>query len=107
MAPVGVLFNDEHSLAKVDVPIRLYRAEKDKVLLYPFHAEAIRKKLSKKLEYVVVTNAGHYSFISPIPDSIKDKVGAVAIDPTGFNRSEFHKKMNEEIADFFSKSLKQ
>ena len=105
MAPVGVLFNDELSLSEVNVPIRLYRAEKDEVLRYPYHAEAIRENLTKRPEYVVVKNAGHYSFISPFPDSIKDEVGEVAIDPKGFNRTDFHEKMNQEIAEFFSRSL--
>ncbi len=105
MTPVGVLFNEELSLSEVHVPIRIYRAEKDKVLLYPFHAEAVRKKLSKNPEYIVVKNAGHYSFISPFPESLKDRVGEVAMDPKGFNRIDFHKKMNGEIAEFFFKSL--
>lgn len=107
MAPVGVLFNKELSLSEVNVPIRIYRAEKDKVLLYPFHAEAVRKKLSNKPEYIVVKNAGHYSFISPFPESIKDRVGEVAMDPNGFNRIDFHKKINEDIADFFLQFLLQ
>ncbi len=107
MAPLGVLFNDEHSLSKVNVPVRIYRAEKDEVLLYPYHAEAVRKKITKKPEYVVVKNAGHYSFIAPFPDGTEDEAGEVAIDPKGFNRTDFHKIMNQEIAEFFSKSLLQ
>ncbi len=105
MAPVGVLFNEELSLSEVNVPVRLYRAEKDKVLLYPFHAESVRKKLSNNPEYIIVKNAGHYSFISPFPESLKDRVGEIAMDPKGFNRIKFHKKMNGEIEEFFFKSL--
>lgn len=105
MAPVGVLFNDELSLSKVNIPIRIYRAEKDKVLLYPYHAEAVQKKLSKNTEYVVVKNAGHYSFISPFPDILKTEIGEVAVDPEGFIRTDFHEKMNQEIYKFFSNSI--
>ncbi|MCP4119068.1 MAG: prolyl oligopeptidase family serine peptidase [Desulfobacteraceae bacterium] len=105
LAPVGVLFNDEHSLARVNVPVRIYRAEKDEVLRYPYHAEVISKKLPEEPEYVLVRNAGHYSFISPFPDSMKEDVGDAAMDPEGFNRGDFHEKMNREIAAFFSTSF--
>jgi hypothetical protein len=48
LAPVGALFNGKESLTKVNVPIRIYRAEKDQVLSYPYHAEAITQKTSPK-----------------------------------------------------------
>jgi predicted dienelactone hydrolase len=105
MAPVGVLFNDDQSLVKVNVPIRIYRAEKDDILRYPYHASFLQKKLLIESEYVVVKNAGHYSFITPIPDQMKNKVGKVANDPNGFDRVQFHTTMNQEIADFLSSSL--
>ncbi len=78
MAPVGVLFNDDRSLLNVNVPLRIYRAEKDSVLRYPYHAEFLQNKLFIKPEYIVVKNAGHYVFITPIPDPMKNKVGKVA-----------------------------
>ncbi|MBU1341139.1 MAG: hypothetical protein KKE44_23405 [Proteobacteria bacterium] len=105
MAPVGVLFDDDQSLVKVNIPIRIYRAEKDDILRYPYHAEFLQKKLLIESEYIVVKNAGHYSFITPIPDRMKDKVGKVANDPNGFDRVQFHEAMNKEIADFLSRLL--
>lgn len=106
LAPVGVLFKDEQSLSKVKVPIRIYRAENDKVLRYPYHAESIKQKLSIIPEYIIVKNAGHYSFLSPFSDSIKNEVGAPAEDPQGFDRIQFHKNMNEEISVFLTNSLR-
>ena len=106
LAPLGVLFKDEQSLMNIKAPILMYRAEKDDILRYPYHAESIKRKLKIKPEYIVVNNAGHYSFLSPFPENIRKRVGIVAKDPKGFDRIEFHLKMNQEIFKFFSKSLK-
>ena len=106
LAPLGVLFKDKESLSRVNVPILIYRAEKDEVLRYPYHAESIRKKLSITPEYIIVKNAGHYSFLSAFPNSITSEIGAPAKDPEGFDRIQFHKNMNEEIAVFLTKSLR-
>ncbi len=105
MAPVGVLFTDRQSLSNVKVPVRIYRAEKDEVLHYPYHAEFIRENLPISPDYIVVKNAGHHSFISPIPDYMKSQVGNIGIDPKGFNRWDFHVRMNQEIANFLSRTL--
>lgn len=105
LAPVGVLFKDKQSLSNVQVPIRIYRAEKDNVLRYPYHAESIRQKLPKKPEFIVVQNAGHYSFLSLFPENFKQKGGVVTKDPNGFNRANFHNSMNHEIFEFLSKSI--
>ena len=106
LAPLGVLFKDKKSLSKVKAPIRIYRAEEDEVLRYPYHAESIRQKLTIIPEYTIVKNSGHYSFLSPFPNSIKNEIGVPAKDPEGFDRIQFHKKMNEEIVVFLSKSLR-
>ena len=106
LAPLGVLFKDKQSLSNVKVPLRIYRAEKDDVLRYPYHAESIKQKLNIGPEYVIVKNAGHYSFLSPFPDSMKQRGGVVTKDPNGFDRTKFHSIMNQEIFEFLSKSLR-
>jgi predicted dienelactone hydrolase len=103
LAPLGVLFDTPASLSEVTVPIRIYRAEKDQVIRYPFHAESIRRKLPVKAEYIVVKNAGHFSFLTPLPDKIRQRVGLLGKDPAGFDRVVFHRRMNREIADFLQR----
>ncbi len=105
LAPVGVLFKDQQSLSEVNVPLRIYRGGKDKVLQYPHHAESIRQKLVEKPQFVSVKNAGHYSFMAPIQENMKDKIGPIGKDPQGFNRQKFHAVMNREIVQFMSESL--
>lgn len=51
-------------------------------------------------EHRVFDNAGHYSFLSPFPDALKNRVGPAAQDPEGFDRVAFHKQINLEITEF-------
>ena len=105
MAPVGALFEAD-DLATVHVPVRLYIAERDDILLPKFHAEHVRKSLGTRPEYVLVKNAGHFSFIAPFPKALQQIVGPAAKDPEGFDRASLHQRMNEEIANFLSRALR-
>ena len=105
MAPVGALF-DELSFERVTIPVRIYCADRDTLLPCRYHAEKIYKSLSREAEYVVLPNAGHFSFIAPFPESIKGQVGEAAQDPDGFNRAAMHAKLNPDILDFFDRKLK-
>lgn len=71
MAPVGALFRDTKSLSMVTVPVLIFRAGKDDVPRYPYHADSIRRKLPMQPRYIVVENAGHYSFLSPFLEGRK------------------------------------
>lgn len=105
LAPVGALFNHTHSLTNVNVPIKIYRSEKDSVLRYPYHAELIKSRLPRPPEFTVVQNSGHYSYISPPPKSIKGRHSEIAKDPEKFDRKHFIDKLNVEILEFLDKSL--
>jgi predicted dienelactone hydrolase len=105
MAPVGALF-DASSFEGVNLPVRIYCADRDTLLPCRTHAEKIYKSLSREAEYVVLQNANHYSFIAPFPESIKGRVGEAAQDPDGFDRAALHAKLNPDILDFFDRKLK-
>lgn len=107
LAPVGVLFSGTDNLNKVNAPLLIYRAEYDRQLNYPFHAELISRALPRqdKLVYRVLKNANHFSFISPFPESIADEIGLPARDEPGFNRQESHHKMNIDILNFLNQTL--
>lgn len=102
MAPVGILFKSKESLAQVNVPALLLRAEKDDELTEPNHAEIIASNYKDKaaMTYRTVKNAGHYSFITPFPEALKSEIGVVAEDPEGFNREAFHDALGLEIVRY-------
>ncbi|WP_207262118.1 alpha/beta fold hydrolase [Desulfovibrio sp. Huiquan2017] len=105
LAPQGVIFNGAGSLSGVSVPVLLFQAGKDDVLRHPYNAEFIRENLPSPPQFVVVPDAGHFSFIAPFPEDRKAAVGAPASDPEGFDRARFHERMNKAIAVFLDRSL--
>lgn len=107
MAPFGVLFKSKDALNDINIPVLLLRAGNDKVLTEPYHSEVIAENLKNSglLTYHTEPNAGHYSFITPFPESMKKNLGAVAQDPEGFNRREFDKKVCRDIIQFLTSAL--
>ena len=102
MAPVGVMFKSSDALAHVEVPVLLMRAERDDVLTEPYHSDIIAMNLKSKerLTYRTIPNAGHHSFITPLPESIRGELGVIAEDPQGFDRDAFHNALGADIANY-------
>ncbi len=107
MAPLGLLFQGEQSLSDVKIPVLLYKAEKDAVLAEPYNSDLIANKLKRhgNLTYKSIPNAGHFSFITPLPNAIKNQSGIVAEDPEGFYRMRFHQKLSKDITAYLTNIL--
>lgn len=105
MAPaLGYVF-DKAGLAKVDVPVRLYRPTADEVLAHPWNAERIAQMLPKPPEYQLVQGAGHYVFLPPCPMLLALRIPAICKDPKGVDRAAFHARLNAEMIEFFRRAL--
>lgn len=105
MAPgFGFLF-DRAGLADVDVPVRLYRAENDQVLRQPWHAQRIADNLPRPPEYEVIKGAGHYVFLAPCAPEIASRNTILCLDPPGVDRAAIHRQLNDEMVDFFRRTL--
>lgn len=104
-APGTAWFLPEKSLDRVRLPILLFTAEKDE---YTAGQEQILldglPDLSR-LRHRIIKNAGHFSFLSPFPDSVKDRVGPVAHDPEGFDREQFQKELSRDVLEFLHEEL--
>lgn len=95
MAASTDFYRAEGSLAEITVPILVYHAEQD--TLAPFdNVQRILDQVPDKGKVTVqrVENAGHLSFLSPLPGSIP------AQDPEGFDRVAFHKRLTGEVVAF-------
>ncbi|MFX3634295.1 MAG: alpha/beta hydrolase family protein [Candidatus Pristimantibacillus sp.] len=101
LAPASVCFRAEGALRAVNLPILMLDAEKDPYTP-PFHAQMILGGAAdpKKIQYRTVENAGHYSFLSPFPESMKTPAFLPSQDPPGFDREHFHKTLIADILDF-------
>jgi predicted dienelactone hydrolase len=105
MAPaLGYVF-DRAGLAKVEVPVRLYRPTADEVLVHPWNAERIAQMLPKPPEYQLVEGAGHYVFLPPCPAILAARVPEICQDPPGIDRAAFHTRLNTEMIEFFRRTL--
>ncbi len=107
MAPVGILFQSKDALDNVNIPILMFRAEKDSELTEPYQSEIIAKNYVNKalLTYCTVPNAGHYSFITPFPEAMRDELGVIAQDPDGFDRKAFQQKLSADMLTFFERAF--
>lgn len=103
MDPVGALFGDG-ALSRVTVPVRLYEAEKGDES-GALQVARVRGLLPRPPEYDLVPGAGHYAFLTPVPASAAARFGATVQDPPGFDRAGFHARLNDEVLDYFRRTL--
>jgi predicted dienelactone hydrolase len=105
MAPaLGFVF-DKAGLAKVEVPVRLYRPTADEILAHPWNAERIAQMLPKPPEYSLIEGAGHYAFLGPCPPLLATRIPEICKDPRGIDRAAIHARVNAEMIDFFRRTL--
>lgn len=95
-----------NSLDRVDIPILMLTAEHDPVTP-AWNAEVVLASVPdrSRVTHRQVENAGHFSFLSPFPESMRGPHFPPSTDPTGFDRDEFHKHLPEEIRGFLDKKL--
>jgi predicted dienelactone hydrolase len=72
-----------------------------------WNAETVLKSIGDKslITFKRIENAGHFSFLSPFPESMKNLKFLPSTDPEGFNREEFHIQLPKEILTFLNKKL--
>ena len=102
-----IWFKDKGALSRVDIPILMIVAEKDQ-FTQPFHAQIVLEGVTdnSKVEYRIIENAGHFSFLSQFPKFMITPEFFLAQDPVGFDREKFHNELNIEILDFLMKYVK-
>jgi predicted dienelactone hydrolase len=99
-------FTGDRSLENVRIPMLLFNAEKDDYI-----SDSQTKlffeiaKANPLINCQIVENAGHFSFLSPFPATIKDKVGLAAKDPNSFDREKFHMQLPKDILEFLNNKL--
>ncbi|ALL15348.1 dienelactone hydrolase [Caulobacter henricii] len=93
------------SLASITLPVQLWRAENDEILVDPFHATAILHALPVKPDYRVVQGAGHYDFLTPCPPGMARELPHLCTSAPGFDRAAFHLSFNRAVAAFFTANL--
>ncbi len=109
LAPATFWFAKPGSLKDVNIPILLFSAEHDAPLPPNWHqtySKVVLDQVKEKyIDFRYIENSGHFSFLSPFPEVLKTPGFLPATDPEGFDRPEFHKKLNVEILSFLKRVL--
>ncbi len=101
LAPATAFFTPKGSLDNVTVPILLLAAEKDQITPKE-HSELVLNQVLDKtmVHFEIIENAGHFSFLSPFPKSMRSPKFLPSTDPKGFDRESFHSSLNKKILTF-------
>ena len=108
LAPATAFFTPRGSLSNVTVPILLLSAEKDQITPKE-HAELVLDQVpdTTKIHSEIVENAGHFSFLSPFPESMRNPQFLPSTDPKGFDRENFHNILNKKLLTFLGGTIEQ
>lgn len=95
-----------NNLNKVTIPIFMLTAEHDPITPF-WNAEIVLNGIADKsqLLFHIVENAGHFSFLSPFPEAMKNPNFLPSTDPVGFDRDKFHSQLPVSILNFLNKKL--
>ncbi|MGV1760017.1 alpha/beta hydrolase family protein [Rhizobium sp. A22-96] len=104
-APAFGFTFDRAGLASVSVPVLLWRAADDRRQPNPWYEEHIRDALPLVAEYHVEARAGHYAFLPPCSAHMLKSLPQICVDAPGFDRADFHKRLNAELIRFFQAGL--
>lgn len=93
------------SLASINVPVQLWASEYggDGVALR--YVATIHEALRTQQDYRIVSNAGHFAFLTPCPAEMSARVPDICSDAPGFDRRAFHKLFNAAVVDFLRTTL--
>jgi predicted dienelactone hydrolase len=109
MAPAAGYYFPDKALDKVNIPILLLTAEHDRFTPKKWTADVIINGVpdQSKVTFRTIPNAGHFSFISPFPSTMKSQNFLPSTDPEGFDREEFHRQLPTDILDFLNDKLNE
>jgi predicted dienelactone hydrolase len=95
-----------NGLDNVTIPIFMLTAEHD-TITPAWNAETVLKGIPDKslVTFRQIVNAGHFSFLSPFPESMRNRKFPPSTDPEGFEREKFHIKLPKEILAYLNKEL--
>jgi len=90
-------------LSGVSVPVELWVASNDEIAR---DATLVRSLLPSPVEYHLVSNAGHFSFLAPCSAMLLRQAPEICADPQDFDRSGFQREFAAKIGAFFQTNLR-
>ena len=102
--PLSVFFSAD-SFSGVTIPVQLWGSETGGDGVEPKTIEAVDAWLKAPHTFTKVAHAQHFSFFTVCPASLADDEPIICKDLPGFDRAEFHQRLNDELTAFFRANL--
>ncbi|ERI95194.1 transcriptional regulator, effector binding domain protein [Clostridiales bacterium oral taxon 876 str. F0540] len=95
-----------NGLNDVTIPILMLTAEHDPITP-AWNAEIVINGIQdeSKVTFKQIANAGHFSFLSPFPESMRNPKFLPSTDPDGFDREKFHNELPKDILAYLNEKL--
>ncbi len=103
ITPIGQFF-PESSLKAVSIPVRVYVAGRDDVLVPKFHASYVAANIPGA-ETVSIEAAGHFMLVSKMNLAVAINGAEVSGDPAGFDRGPVIAEASRQLPLWFTKTL--
>ena len=106
LAPATVWFRLRGALDQVTTPILMIASYHDEQCPYFYMCQLVVDGVpdAAKVQYRLVENAGHYSFLGPWPESMRSPAIPPSLDPPGFDRRRFLDELYVDVADFLTQN---
>lgn len=104
MAPLSLMF-DEAGLKPINIPVSLYIAGMDRILIPRYNGLKIAKHIASVDQLRLIAGAGHFVFLAPCPAALMDDYAALCQDPPNIDREAIHRTVNQGALSFFNKHL--
>jgi len=105
-APAAAFLFGPGDLKHVEVPVQLWRAERDENAPDAWNSALVRQGLSRQAEVHLVPDAGHFVFLAPCGDALTAAAPAICKDAPTVDRAVFHRDFNQAVARFFAGELR-
>jgi predicted dienelactone hydrolase len=101
--PPSEVFTQDN-LAAIKIPLQFWRSELGGGGVAPSGTERVASSLPGKPDIHVIP-AGHYGFLPPCSPQFAANLPRFCTDPTGFDRTTFHRDFDASIIRFFREHL--
>ena len=92
-------------LRGIKIPMQIWGGALDRHQPAPWYEDAVVADLPTPPEFHRIEGAGHYDFLPPCSASLFRVAPAICVSESGFDRAEFHQRLNNQIATFFARQL--
>ena len=81
----------------------MWRAENDTWAPDAWNGAIVRDNLKVRPDVHMVQGPDHFVFLTPCSEALRAAVPPICQDPTGFDRTAFHRAFNQSGVDFWFK----